>query len=276
VLRSNLILFTDLDATLLDHANYSWTAAEDALHELTRRQIPLVFCTSKTRAEVEQLRRNMGNAHPFITENGGGIFIPDGYFAKRLEGTVKLRHYHCLALGRPYPELMQAFDEMVEETGVSAEGFHHMSARDIAGNTGLSLPDVALASQREFDLPFFFAGAGEAEEQKFAAAAAERKLRMVRGGRFWHLIGGSDKGAAVRKLIKLYRAAFPHTRLRTVALGDSANDLPMLAAVDRAILIPNRREQYAEAVLEKLPKVHRASAPGPEGWNEAVLALLES
>lgn len=271
----NLIVFTDLDGTLLDRSSYSWAPAEEALHEIERRSIPLIFCSSKTRAEIEVLRRGLGNAHPFIAENGGGVFIPDSYFPKRLEGTVKLRHYHCLALGRPYAELTEAFDTLLEETGVSAEGFHQMSTRDIASNTGLPLKDAELAAQREFDLPFFFAGAGESEQARFIAAAKEKKLSVVTGGRFWHLFSGSDKGRAVRKLIALYRESFPRQRMRTVALGDSANDLPMFAAVDRAILLPQRREQFDEQVLAKMPKVHRASAPGPAGWNQAVLALLE-
>ncbi len=150
-----------------------------------------------------------------------------------------------------------------------------MSARDIASNTGLSAKDAELAAQREFDLPFFFAGATPTDEQKFIAAARERKLSVVQGGRFWHLFAGSDKGKAVRKLMELFRASYPHQRMRFAALGDSANDLPMLAATDRAYLIPQRREQYDEAVLQKLPRIHRAPAPGPAGWNQAVLSLLE-
>ncbi|HEY4579910.1 MAG TPA: HAD-IIB family hydrolase, partial [Candidatus Acidoferrales bacterium] len=66
-----MIVFTDLDGTLLDYHTFSWTAANEALAEIERRRVPLVFCTSKTRAEIEALRRKIGNAHPFISENGG-------------------------------------------------------------------------------------------------------------------------------------------------------------------------------------------------------------
>jgi mannosyl-3-phosphoglycerate phosphatase len=274
VLPPDLIIITDLDGSLLDRNTYSWAAAEEALREIARRGIPLVFCTSKTRAEVEVLRRRMGNAHPFIVENGGGVFIPDGYFPRRLKDTIKVRHYHCLALGRPYAELIEAFEAILEETGLSAEGFHKMRPRDIARNSGLPLEDAQRAAQREFDLPFFFAGSNEEEEKTFIAAARERKLTVVRGTRFWHLFSGSDKGRAVRTLIELYRAALPHQRLRTVALGDCAHDLPMLAAADKAVLIPQRRDQFDEDVLDKLPRIIRAPAPGPAGWNAVVLSLL--
>ncbi|MCL5287342.1 MAG: HAD-IIB family hydrolase [Acidobacteria bacterium] len=266
-------LFTDLDSTLLDHRTFSWRAAEDALHEIERRKIPLVFCTSKTRAEVEFLRRKIGNAHPFITENGGGIYIPHGYFPQRIEGAVTVKTYHCLALARPYDEILDALDEIAAEAGVEAVGFHQMSAKEIAENSGLDAEQVQLARQRDYDEPFFLAGATPKKEAAFVRLARDRKLEVVRGSRFWHIHAGSDKGRAVRELTKHYRAAW-RRKLRAVAFGDSANDLPMLAAADAAILLPKHDGTFDEAVTAKLPRVTRGSAPGPAGWNQAVLELL--
>jgi len=268
------IIFTDLDGTLLDHHTYSFAPAEEALAALRRQKTPLVLCTSKTRAEVELLRRKLGNTHPFITENGGGIFIPDGYFPRRVAGAAKLRHYSCLALGRPYEEICAEFDALVQETGVSAEAFHQMSPRAIAENTGLSRQEARRAAQREFDLPFFFAGSRHREQQRFRSAAQRRGLSLAQGGRFWHLFAGGDKGKAARRLIQLFRAALPHSRLRTVALGDSPNDLPMLAAVDHPVLLPRRPHDFDDTLLDNLPRATQAPAPGPAGWNAAVLALL--
>lgn len=267
-----LVVFTDLDGTLLDHRSYSWRAAEEALAELARRKIPLVFATSKTRAEVEVLRRKLGNQHPFITENGGGIFLPPEYFPFRIPGAVKIGRYHCLALARPYQEMVETLEALAVESGAVAVGFHQMSAREIAQNTGLTVGDAGLARQRDFDEPFFFA-ADEAAERRFLALARQRGLTVARGGRFWHLFAGSDKGRAVKELMKLYRRRAP-LRLRAVALGDSANDLPMLAAADHPILVEKPGGGYDEAVTEKLPRVHRAPGPGPVGWNAAILNLL--
>lgn len=271
----NLIFFTDLDGTLLDHDSYSWAAAQEALDELARRRMPLVFVTSKTRAELDVLRRKMGHGHPFVTENGGGVFIPLSYFPKRMEDTVPAGHQHvCIPLARPYGEIIAALDEIAQETGVNVVGFHHMSAREIAQNTGLQLRDAELARQREFDEPFFFAG-DEKEQQRFVTAAGQRGLTVARGGRFWHLFGGSDKGRAVKRLMSLYREALRGaTRIRAVALGDSANDLPMLQAADTAILVAKPGGSYDEEVLAQLPRAIRAPAPGPAGWNAAVLELL--
>lgn len=63
-------VFTDLDGTLLDHETYSWEAARPALERLELSGIPWILVTSKTRAEVELWRKQLGNRHPFIIENG--------------------------------------------------------------------------------------------------------------------------------------------------------------------------------------------------------------
>jgi HAD superfamily hydrolase (TIGR01484 family) len=49
---SSLLVFTDLDGTLLDHHTYSFEPALPALNSLKEKNIPLIICTSKTRAEI--------------------------------------------------------------------------------------------------------------------------------------------------------------------------------------------------------------------------------
>jgi mannosyl-3-phosphoglycerate phosphatase len=273
MLPARVVIFTDLDGTLLDHHTYAWSAAREALEVIERRRIPLIFSTSKTRAEVEVLRRKMGNAHPFITENGGGVFLPHGYFPQHISGTTRAGRYHCLGLARPYAEIIEELVSVAEAAGADVVGFHQMSPREIAKNTGLPLRQAELARQRDFDEPFFFASASEKLVQKFVHLAKRRGLEVQRGGRFWHLFAGSDKGRAVRQLVALYRAS-SQGRLRSLALGDSANDLPMLAAVDWAVLLPKPDGSFDRQVIARLPNVVRGVAPGPVGWNEAVLRIL--
>jgi len=273
MLPARHLIFTDLDGTLLDPQTYTWSPAQEALEEIERLGVPLILVTSKTRAEVELLRRKLGHGHPFITENGGGIFIPQGYFNLRLEGATRAGRYQCIALARPYGEVTAALDEIAEEAGASVVGFHQMRVREIAQNTGLSLKQAELAKQREFDEPFFFAGNGEAATQAFERLARHRGFELAHGGRFWHLFAGSDKGRAVRQLIKLYRQA-EHKRFRAIGLGDSENDLPLLAAVDHPILIPTPDGKYSREIESRLPHLVKAPLPGPAGWNAAVKQVL--
>ena len=55
------VIFTDLDGTLLDHDTYEWKEAEPALDLCKKLGVPVVFVSSKTRAEIEVLRRQDGH-----------------------------------------------------------------------------------------------------------------------------------------------------------------------------------------------------------------------
>ncbi len=59
-----VLVFTDLDATLLDHNDYSFEAARPALSRLRELDIPVIPNTSKTLAELETLTEALGNPHP--------------------------------------------------------------------------------------------------------------------------------------------------------------------------------------------------------------------
>ena len=73
----DIVVFTDLDGTLLDASTYSFEAARPALDALRQQDIPLVLVSSKTRAEIEPIRGRLKQVHPFITENGGGCLYPE-------------------------------------------------------------------------------------------------------------------------------------------------------------------------------------------------------
>ena len=74
------LVFTDLDGSLLDHHDYGYRDALPQLRQLESLGIPVIPASSKTRAEIERLRDELGNTHPFIVENGAGGFVPVGYF----------------------------------------------------------------------------------------------------------------------------------------------------------------------------------------------------
>jgi mannosyl-3-phosphoglycerate phosphatase len=100
---------------------------------------------------------------------------------------------------------------------------------------------------------------------------AARGLRLTRGGRLWHLTGSNDKGRAVRWFLDAAEE-FWGERPRSLALGDSENDLPMLAAVDQGVLVERPGGGHLEP---RPPGVATVAGVGPAGWARAVLAWLE-
>ena len=269
-----MVVFTDLDGSLLDPLTYSFDAASEALHALQASDIPLVLASSKTRAEIEPIRFRLNHLHPFTVENGGGLYIPKGLFDFPVEETVLRGPYQVIEIGTSYVRLRAALKEIEQRVGCPLRGFGDMSAEEVAERTGLSQQDALLAKQREYDEPFVIEGPDTVVEEVMREAGA-RELRCTRGGRFYHLIGGSDKGRACRLLIDCYRRQNGQRgHLVTVAIGDSLNDLPMLAAVDRPILVQKPDGSYDLEV--QLSNLTRAQGIGPAGWNQAVLDLLRA
>jgi mannosyl-3-phosphoglycerate phosphatase len=272
------LIFTALEGALLDPRTESFAGAEEALSELERRRIAFVLLTSRTREEIEPIRRKMGHNHPFVTENGGGIFFPDGYFSLRIPGAVRTARYLSVALGRPYAEVCEALDEIAEECAVGVAGFHHMSLREIADNTGLRPRNAELARAREFDEPFYFTSANDKAIARFVETARARGFDARRGPTFWHLSSKCDAARALRTLAELFREA-THIKLRLVGIGGGEQDLPWLRAVDHAVLLPDSREaiqlsEHSKGNPSRTRTIVMGDAPGEAGWNNAILNVI--
>ncbi len=262
-----MIIFTDLDGTLLDSATYSWEDAAPSLARIRAEGVPLIFATSKTRTEVERIRVSMNVRDPFIVENGGALFFPEGYFGADSGGGDRLPPYRCVRMGKTYTEIRAFVADMKRR--FSIRGFGDLETAEIAELTGLPMEQAGLARAREFSEPFLISDS--AELPALEADAARRGLKITAGGRFHHLIAAEqDKGRAARRLIDLY-ARFRGTNLRTVAIGDSRNDLSMLEQADQPVLIPRpdgTREEFG------LPNLIIAPFPGSLGWNTVVGRIL--
>jgi mannosyl-3-phosphoglycerate phosphatase len=268
-MAAELLVVTDLDACLLDEQTYRYDAALPALRALAQRGIPLVLCSSKTRAEMQPLARELPAAGPFIVENGGAIVVPAGHLP-RLAGRRDPEGYRQVALGTGREALIRSLAELADQAGARVRGFSTLSAAELAALTGLEIPAAERALQREYDEPFLLESG---PEERLSRAAAARGLRVTKGGRFHHLLGPVDKGRALQRLVALYAAE--GRRFSSVALGDSPNDLSMLQWSDRPILIPRPEGGPQATLAAALPEAEVAPAPGPLGWNRAVLAVLE-
>jgi len=264
----SVLIFTDLDGTLLDHHTYSFEPALPALKALKEKNIPLIICTSKTRAEIEKWRLELNNDHPFISENGGAIFIPKGYFSHRFCFEREKDNCLVIELGTPYSQLREILNRIRSSLQLGLKGFGDLSFKEVARLCGFSPEEARLAKKREYDEPFLLDE--ESAIQKVQEMARLSNLQVSRGGRFFHLMGENDKGEALRLLTDIYREKTEH--IETIALGDSLNDLPMLHAANHPVLVQKPDGSYNPEV--KLPSLHLAPGIGPAGWCESVLELL--
>lgn len=182
-MQPHLIIFTDLDGTLLDHHNYSWNAALPAMAKLSANGIPLILNSSKTAAEMRHLQRAMNIQAPFITENGAAVVIPAGCLGRTEEQVVNF--------GADHQQVLRTLMVQREE-GALFRGFSDMSDKELAELTGLEEQEAARARQRLGTEPLVWEGSDQ-ELGQFSAALEREGLRLVQGGRFWHAMGCFDK-----------------------------------------------------------------------------------
>jgi mannosyl-3-phosphoglycerate phosphatase len=270
---ARLVVFTDLDGTLLDHEDYRWEPAREALTELARKHVPLVFATSKTRAEIEAWRTRLSNRDPFISENGGALYVPEDSELGPLKGAVAVEGYLRVAFGEPYRRLRTGLARVSVQMGVSFRGFGDMDAEELARRTGLAGEDLERARRREYDEPFVPGRPLTDEElHRLDRAAGTLGLHVTRGGRFFHLTGRNSKGAAAQALLNAY--ATDGRAVSSIALGDGPNDLELLRVVDFPVVVARPNGSHAPELLAALPRARFTKGIGPTGFNEAVLEHL--
>jgi mannosyl-3-phosphoglycerate phosphatase len=263
------VMFTDLDGTLLDHDTYSWAYAVPGLELLRKANVPLIFCSAKTRLEQQVYRHALDVHDPFVVENGGAILIEPGYFSKPPPAARQRAGLLAIEFGRSRATIRRTLRRVREELGLALHGYGDLRLEEIAALTGLDLDGARRARQREYE-ETIVTPLNPSQKRRVAASLATHGLHLTRGARFHAVSAGNDKGRAVRTLMELYRAENPG--IRCVGIGDSWNDRSLLEAVDVPLLVqrPGRRwEKLTVPDLVRIPEV------GPAGWTEAVRRLVD-
>ncbi len=265
------LVFTDLDGSLLDHHDYGYGDALPQLRHLENLGIPVIPASSKTRAEIGHLRDELGNSHPFIVENGAGVFIPVGYFADQPDGTEERDGYWVYSSCPPRETWLAVLQALREEFPDKFDYFHRAGIEGIVGMTGLPPTRAEEANNRDFSEPVKWLGeASELDDflQKLSAAGAH----VLRGGRFFSVCGDCDKGRALSWLRQVYCRASGATTCHDLAIGDSGNDRAMLEAAETALVIKSPVHEFPD--LERDSGVIYSEACGPAGWSEGVASWL--
>ncbi|WP_169303010.1 HAD-IIB family hydrolase [Thalassotalea mangrovi] len=273
-MEKDYIIATDLDGTLLDHHTYRFNKAMPALEYCDNAQVPIIFNTSKTFAETERLCKTLNNNHPFIIENGSALYVPKHYFARELEVNIPrfdAGAYWLYKFGLNRSEILSRLTTFKAQHTYQYWGFNSMSNRDLCRVTGLSLEQAASAQERQFSEPLLW----QDKVEKLAAFVKHLQLfglNVIKGGRFVHVLGQSNKAKPLTFLKEMYELNSDNQQT-LIALGDSDNDKDMLNCADIAIVIAS--PVHENPIIEQHPHLIRSRYQGPDGWNDSILTLLQ-
>ncbi len=265
-MKKQIIIFTDLDGTLLDHNDYSYTAATPCLDYIRHNNISLIYTSSKTAVEIYELCRQTNMYHPFISENGGLLSSPKQYFSAIKQNKVEYEHQLIGVSRQNINSLLEKLRNHYQFTY-----FNIMTTDEIIALTGLTRDLALMANQRECTEPVHWLD-NEKNLKEFTKILNTENLQLLKGGRFFHVMGYHDKATTMSLLIDKFQKQL-NTELISIALGDSPNDYKMLKAADYGILIPNPIAPKEH--LDNSRNLLYASSEGPQGWNDTLLDLLK-
>ena len=261
-----IVVFTDPD-TLRGGRHSSLTETREALDDLTDRGVAVVLWGNETRAEMELVRADLDLGDPFVSESGGGLFLPVDYFAEAPAHARAFAGYDVLDFGRPYAVVAAALHAVANKLKIEVAGFSGMSVQDVADDCGLSLAQARLATLREYDEPFRLMTENPAVQGRLFEGLRRAGFRCFTHEAHHHVTGVPDKTESIRTLTRLYRRQF-HEVL-TVGLARDPDELGLLQAVDVPVVILGESANAAR-LLRKIPTARLTDDGGPRALGKTI------
>jgi len=267
-----LLIFTDMDGTLLDHFSYSHQPAAKTLTKLKSLGIPVIANTSKTFSELIDLRVSIDNSDPFIIENGAAIYLPKKQWPSAPEHDAELDDYWVKEFCPPRSHWQTIIQSISAEFDGEFSTFMEGGIDAIMEWTGLDRQRAQQAADRRYGEPVRWLGSDD-RATEFTARLQQHGAQVLKGGRFMHVAGASDKGRAMQWLAHLYGDP------PLLAAGDGNNDIAMLESAYFSLIV--------KSPVNPAPKLHNSQervnsgslvyseACGPEGWAEGIKVFLE-
>lgn len=247
------------------------TSKRSALQCLQSCGIPIVLFSARTRAEIELVQQELDISHPFIAENGGALYVPEGYFPFPLADSFSIPGYEVFRFGKPHQQVVDVLHRVAGECGVEVLGFSDMRTDQLAQETGMTLMQAGLAKLREYDEPFRIVEGTAAARERFLTTLRKAGLSCTLCGRYYHANGVSEPAAGVRMLRELYDRAWG--KVTAVGLGESGPaEAAFLWEMDVPIVVPGET-QAPTRLRRKFPSARFTASSGPRGWNEAILEM---
>ena len=255
-----ILIFTDLDGSLLHRDTFKFDEIKDYLKELISKGIFIIPNTSKTEKEILQFNYELGSNLPFISENGSainGLELLNSDLPKEL------------ILSREKNDLLNIFKNIVPiNLQNKCKWVSEMNKKEQSLVFGLEDKKLNMALNRKYTIPFVFEGTKN-QRNELSKIIKNEDLYLQEGGRVINLTDRVSKAKALQIFVRFLKKN--NKNIKTIAVGDNYNDLDMLKKSDFPCLVFNDK-----FTLDKIPinNLITTNKPSPEGWADVIKMAL--
>lgn len=269
-MEDKILIFTDLDGTLLDHKTYDYSQISEFINFITSKAL-VIPNSSKTYEEVKALSDSLYLSSPFIVENGSAIYFPKDDKFNFQTDPEEIDDHNYFQLGAKIDELESfIYSAKLEKFSKYCSFLNEMTISEIIEYTSLSERDAKHAMKRDFSLPFLWKGDKNTLNQ-FKAYVISKKFKILEGGRFYHLIGNTDKGKALKFFLNMYKNSDDLNNVLTIAIGDSQNDNEMLLESQFSGIVKSASNKSID--MKNKNNTFYSSSSAPIGWQEVLMMM---
>ena len=264
--KRKILIFTDLDGSLLNHNNFEFKEIKDFILNCISNGIKIIPNTSKTEEEIKVFLEQLGQNLPFVVENGAAFHNLDLVHPK-----IEFKN-NSIIFSRSLSEILEQFKKNIP-IDIQKRCFFlkDMSFIEQMKILGLNRKYLPFALNRYYSMPLVFDGSKEIINE-FTSLLKKIGMKLHEGGRVYNISDDCSKGKAMTTLIEILENDLDY-KTHTIVIGDSPNDISMLKVCDQPCVIPLPNKNNLCHLKDH--KIIRATQSAPLGWEEVVRASLK-
>ena len=264
------IIFSDIDGTLLDSQFPDIIRMKELVEKIVRNNMHLIFCSSKTEWEQNEIKSQLNLHEPIIVENGGATIVPMDYFSKTpLDDSKIVGQNYIIETGGPANKIRSLLNEIRTKHAIKFKGVNDLTLSELSNITELDQNYAKRMMKRKYSETIVQLDNNDITN--FANIIQKSGLKLIPGSKYFDITYGNDKGTAVRILMDFYRREY-QKEVIFIGIGDSKNDEPMLSLVDIPMLVQKHDGSWQDLQIDKL---QRLNGIGPKGWEIAFEQILK-
>ena len=265
-IKKKVIIFTDLDETLLKENKYYHNILNNFIKTLLKKEYEIIPVTSKTYLEVIDLLKQIKYKLPFSVENGAAHYIPIN----------KGKDYLYKKIVNPYAIKKNAIKKILNKSIFKTylhnlKYIENLSIVEQKEITKLNSKQLEGFNSREYSISVLISG-DKYLRKKFEETLFKYNLKIIFGGKLNNISGLHGKLNSLSFFSNQYKKKLRNTKIITISLGDNQNDIEILNNSNYSGIVKNNA--YKIVNLKKKKNIFRSFTEAPFGWIEVLKKII--